>query len=143
MDNEQSNDEDSESDFSISMSDNDNEEFDSDTSEEYEGVTSGDDEGGCCHWSKEQDSMFQYEIIPDEYIPGNGHLQELLGDDTEPHNILGKIMDDTFILSCTEATNEHGANDPNFENKTGEIRTDEKDIYFVRGFSAIRWHIRL
>ena len=55
MDNEQSGDEDSESDFPISMSDSDNEEFDSDTSEEYdpEGVTSGDDVGGCCHWSKE------------------------------------------------------------------------------------------
>ena len=77
-------------------------------SEEYdpEGITSGDDEGGCCHWSKEQDSMSQYEIIPDEYILGNGPLQELLGDDTEPHNILEKIMDDTFILSCIEATNE-------------------------------------
>ena len=139
MDNEQSSDEDSESDFSISMSDSDNEEFDSDTSEEYdsEGVTSGDDEGGCCHWSKEQDSMSQCEIIPDKYIPGNGHLQELLGDDTEPHNILEKIMDDMFILSCIEATNEHGANDPNFENKTGEITTDEKGIYFVRGFFAI------
>ena len=51
MDNEQSSDEDSESDFSISMSDSDSEEFESDTSEEYdlEGVTSGDDEGGCCH----------------------------------------------------------------------------------------------
>ena len=77
MDNEQSSDEDSESDFSISMSDSDNEEFDSDTSEKYdpEGITSGDDEGGCCHWSKQQDSMPQYdEIIPNEYIPGNGHL---------------------------------------------------------------------
>ena len=29
------------------------------TSEEYdpEGVTSGDDEGGCCHWSTEQDDV--------------------------------------------------------------------------------------
>ena len=103
-----------ESDFPISMSDSDNEEFDSDTSEEYdpEGVTSGDDVGGCCHWSKEQDNMSQYEIIPDEYIPGSGHLLELLDDDTKPH-VLEKIMDDTFILSCIEATNEHGANDPN------------------------------
>ena len=50
--------------------------------------------------------MSQYEINPDEYILGNGPLQELLGDDTEPHNILEKIMDDTFILSCIEATNE-------------------------------------
>ena len=136
MDNEQSSDEDSESDFSISMSDSDNEEFDSDKSEEYdpEGVTSGDDGGGCCHWLKEQDNMSQYEIIPDEYIPGNDHLLELLDDDTKPHDVLEKIMDDTFILSCIEATNEHGANDPNFVNETGEITTDEKGIYFVRGF---------
>ena len=67
----------------------------------------------------------------------------ILGDDTEPHNILEKIVDDTFILSCTEATNEHGANDPNFENKTGEITTDVKGIYFVRDLFPIRWHIRL
>ena len=139
MDSEQSSDEDSESNFSISMSDSDNEEFDSGTSEEYdpEGVTSGDDEGGCCHWSKEQDNMSQYEIIPDEYILSNGHLQELLGDDTEPHNILEKIMDDTFILSCIEATNEHRASDPNFVNQAGEITTDDSDLF------AIRWHIRL
>ena len=51
MDNEQLGDEDSESDFPISMSDSNNEEFDSDMSEDYdpEGVTSGDDVGGCCH----------------------------------------------------------------------------------------------
>ena len=112
---------DSESDFSISMSDSDNEEFDSDTSEEYnpEGATSGNDEGGCCHWSKEQDNMSQYEITPDEYIPGNGHLLKLLDDDNKSHDVLGKIMDDTFILSCIEATNEHVANDPNFVNKIG------------------------
>ena len=40
-------------------------------------------------------------------------------------------MHDTFILSYMEATNEHGAKDPNFVNKTGEIKTDEKGIYFV------------
>ena len=133
MDNEQSSDEDSESDFSISMSDSDNEEFDSDTSEEYdpERVTSGKDEGGRCHWSKEQDSMSQYENIPD---PGNGHLLELLGDDNKPHDILEKIMDATFILSCIERTNEHGANDPNFVNKTGEITTDEKGIILCVAF---------
>ena len=136
MDNEQLGDEDSESDFPISMSDSDNEGFDSDTSEECdpEGVTSGDDVGGRCHWSKEQDNMSQYEIIPDEYIPGSGHLLELLDDDTKPHDVLEKIMDDTFILSCIEATNEHGANDPNFVNKIREIAADEKGIYFVRGF---------
>ena len=108
MDNEQSSDEDSESYISISMSDSDNEEFASDTSEEYdpEGVTSGDDEGGCCHLSKEQDKMSQYKIIPDEYIPGNGHLLELVDDDTKPHDVLEKITDATFILSCIEATNE-------------------------------------
>ena len=129
MDNEQSGDEDSES-------DSENEEFDSDTSEEYdpEGVTSGDDVGGCCHWSKKQDNMSQYEIIPDEYIPGSGHLLELLDDDTKPHDVLEKIMDDTFILSCIEATNEHGANDPNFVNTIGEIAADEKGIYFVHAF---------
>ena len=113
MDSEQSSDDDSESDFSIAMSDIDNKEFDLDTSEKFDpgGVTSGDDEGGCCHWSKEQDNMSQYEIIPDKYIPGNGHLLELLDNDTKPHDVLEKIMDDTFILSCIETTNEHGAND--------------------------------
>ena len=141
MDNEQSSDEDSKK---WSMSDSDNEEFDSDTSEEYdpERVTSGDDEGGC-HWSKEQDNISQYEIILDEYIPGNGHLLELLDDDTKPRDVFEKIIDDTFILSCIEATNEHWANDPNFVNKIGEITTNEKGIYFVHGFFAIRWHIKL
>ena len=67
----------------------------------------------------------------------------LLDDDTKPHDVLEKIMDDTFILSCIEATNEHGANDPNFVNTIGEIAADEKGIYFVRGFFAIKWHIRL
>ena len=127
------------------MSDSDNEEFDSDMSEEYdpEGVTSGDDVGGCCYWSKEQDNMSQYEIILDEYIPSSGHLLELLDDDTKLHDVLEKIMDDTFILSCIEATNEHRANNPNFVNTIGEIAADEKGIYFVCGFFAIKWHIRL
>ena len=49
----------------------------------------------------------------------------------------------TRLLSCIEATNEHGANDPNFVNTIGEIAADEKGIYFVRGFFAIKWHIRL
>ena len=87
--------------------------------------------------------MSQYEIIPDEYIPGSGHLLELLDDDTKPHDVLETIMDDTFILSCIEATSEHGANDPNFVNTIGEITADEKGIYFVRGFFAIKWHIKL
>ena len=77
--------------------------------------------------------MSQYEIIPDEDIPGSGHLLELLDDDTKPHDVLEKITDDTFILSCIEATNEHGANDPDFVNTIGEIEADEKGIYFVRG----------
>ena len=79
--------------------------------------------------------MSQYENIPD---PGDCHLLELLGDDTKPHDILEKIMDAMFILSCIETTNEQGENDPNFVNKTGEITTDEKGIYFVRGIFAIR-----
>ena len=57
--------------------------------------------------------------------------------------IVEKIMDDDFIKQCIEATNEHGSSDPKFIEKIGEIPCNEKGISFVRGFIAIKWHLRL
>ena len=60
-------------------------------------------------------------FLTNTYIPGSSHLLELLDDDTKPHDVLEKIKDDTFILSCIEAINEHGTNDPNLVKTIGEI----------------------
>lgn len=132
MDFDRSGDEESEDDdFCCSDFDEDEIELDSDDSSlEYdpEGVASDDDENGCCHWSRKKGHEFEDEIIPDANIAENGCLLAPFDDDVKPHDVVEKIMDDTFILQCIDATNEHGAHDPNFVDKIGEIARDEKGI---------------
>lgn len=134
-----------ESDNFSSDSDSDFNDFESDASSEYDpdGVLSDDDADGCCHWSTLKSDAFDEEIEPYEGIPECGTSCLVFDPDTAPNEIIEKIMDNTFILDCIAATNEHGAHDPKFVEKIGELSRDEKGICFVRGFIAIKWHLRL
>ena len=62
---------------------------------------------------------------------------------TRPHEIVENIMDDGFVIMCIESTNEHGLADLSFREKIGEISRDEAGIKFMRGFFAVKWHLRL
>ena len=141
-----SDEENEEDDFYSSDFDDDKIELDSDDSSfEYdpEGVPNDDDENGCHHWSRKKGHESQGEIVPDDNIPDNGCLLAPFDDDFKPHDVVEKMMDDTFILQCIDASNEHGAHAPNFVDKIGEITQDEKGISFIYGFFAIKWHLRL
>ncbi len=107
-----------------------------------DGVDSDDDANGCCHWSKTEDGR-QEALLPDENIPEYGKPSCDLEDGTKPHMIIEKIMDDAFIHMCIDSTNEHGSSDPNFIANIGRIPSDDKGICFLRGFIAIKWHLRL
>ncbi len=61
----------------------------------------------------------------------------------KPHDIIEQIMDDEFIINCIDATNEHGEADETYVTKIGAISRDEKGISFVRGFLAIKLHLKL
>lgn len=108
-----------------------------------EGIESDDDDRGCCHWSRTADIEFQDTIEPLDEIPEYGKPAVAFPDDAKPHNVVESIMDDQFIIMCIESTNEHGANDPKYMQKIGVISTDEKGIDFIRGFFAVRWHLKM
>ena len=119
--------------------------FENDASSEYDpdGVLSDDDADGCCHWSTTKSDEFKEEIEPYDGIPECSRPSSAFEPDTKPNEIVEKIMDDSFILDCIAATNEHGANDPQFDVNIGELPKDEKGIWFVKGFIAMKWHLRL
>ena len=52
-------------------------------------------------------------------------------------------MDDPFIILCIESTSEHGSNDHEFIQKIGVIGTDEQGINLIRGFFAVKWHLKM
>eukprot|EP00794_Sanderia_malayensis_P001103 gene1103-biopygen337 len=116
-----------------------------DDSEVYDphGIESDDDQPGCCHWSTESEADFEGSIAPSERIPEYGRPAVIFDAGTKPHEIVEGVMDDEFIMTCIGSTNEHGAEDPSFVEKIGEISRDEAEIRFVRGFFAIKWHLRL
>ena len=72
-----------------------------------------------------------------------GHVTVPFDADTKPNTIVEHIIDDEFILKCIDATNEHGESDQKFDQNIGNIPRDEKGIWFVRGFFAIKWHLKL
>ncbi len=136
------------SDIFSAASDSDEEfdyETDSSNIEDYDpdGVESDDDKDACCHWSTQKSVDFQHPIEPSDGIPECGQPCFQFDRETKPNDIIEELLDDTFILNCINATNEHGHNDPNFIEKIGEIPGDEKGIWFMRGFIAVKWHLRL
>ena len=145
---DESSDEEEASDISSSTEDESEYEtdFEADESEpsyDPEGIQSDDDDGGCCHWSEEPSFNVQNIIAPDEGLEEYGTPLTLFPNETKPHEIIEVIMDEEFILNAIDATNEHGSTDPLFLEKIGQIPHDEKGIYFVRGYFAIKWHLRL
>eukprot|EP00795_Rhopilema_esculentum_P004046 gene4046-20219_t len=107
-----------------------------------EGIESDDDERGCCHWSSHNQNSSNT-IERDESVPEFGLPQIHFEENTKPHVIVEMIMDNTFIETCIDATNEHGLSDQKYAKKIGEIPKNEKGVHFLRGFFAIKWHLRL
>ena len=106
-----------------------------------EGIDSDDDERGCCHWFSHNQNASNT-IERDECVPEFGMPQIHFEDNTKPHVVVEMIMDNTFIETCIDATNEHGLSDPKYAEKIGEIQKSEKGVHFLRGFFAIKWHLR-
>ena len=119
--------------------------YDSDSSNFYdpEGISSDDHADGCCHWSKTRnDNPGDFNMI-NQNIPEYGHVTVPFDEDTKPNDTTEHIMDDELILKWIDATNEHGGNDQNFVEKIGNIPWDEKGIWFVRCYFAIKWHLKM
>ena len=108
-----------------------------------DGIDSDDDGQGCCHWSTEPGLDTQDTLKPDESLNEYGTPETVFEDETKPHEIIERIMDDEFIKICIDATNEHGASDQRYLDMIHEIGKDEKGISFMRGFFAIKWHLRI
>lgn len=108
-----------------------------------EGVESDDDKQNCCHWSTKKDDESETDHFENENMVDFGCPALNFDDDTKPNDIVERIIDERFMLMCIDATNEHGQSDPKYLEKIGEIPLEEKGIWFVRGFLAVKWHLRL
>ena len=120
--------------------------YDSNSSDSHdpEGISSDDDVDGCCHWSRKKQSNPDDDFnMINQNISEYGYVTVPFDADTKPNNIVEHIVDDEFILKCIDATNEHGESDQKFYQNIGNIPRDEKRIWFVRGFFAIKWHLKL
>ena len=136
-----SEDEESGSDIFSSDEDISDKVYDSNSSDSYdpEGISSDDDVDGCCHWSRKKQSNPDDDFnMINQNISEYGHVTVPFDADTKPNNIVEHIMDDEFILKCIDATNEHGESDQKFYQNIGNIPSDEKGTWFVRGFFAIK-----
>ena len=134
------------SDIFTSDEDTSDVDYDSDSSNCYnpEGISSDDDVDGCCHWSTTKSNNLDDDLnMINQNIPQYGHVTIPFDAGTKPHDVIEHIMDDEFILKCIDATNEHGKNDQKFCENVGKIPSNEKGIWFVRGFFAIKWHLKL
>eukprot|EP00794_Sanderia_malayensis_P000684 gene684-biopygen1109 len=140
--------EDDESEGDIFSSDEDasDDEYNSDSSDGYDppGVVSDDDTDGCCYLSTtKNDHLDDTSSFVNQNIPDYGHVTVPFDEDTKPRDIVEAVMDEEFILNCIGATNEHREHDHNFVEKIGSIPRKEKGIWFVRGFLAIKWHMKM
>ena len=106
------------------------------------GAESDDDKDGCCHWSSFRCTP-PNEIIADESLDDFGSCSVNFNEDSKPHDIVERILDNTFIDRCIDATNSHGMNDQNYTSRVGLLTKDDKGRSFIRGFLAIKWHLAL
>ena len=66
-------------------------------------------------------------LKPEEYLNEYGTPETVFKDETKPHEIIERIMNDEFIKICIDATNEQGASDQRFLDIIHEIGKDEKE----------------
>ena len=106
-------------------------------------MESDDDEGGCCHWSKENHSDLNTNIQVHSASPEYGKPSVELEVNSRPHDLVELAVDDNFIDISIEATNEHAANDRSFQKYTGNLEKNDKSRALIRRFLAIKWHLGL
>ena len=100
--------------------------------EEYDprGAESDDDANECCHWSTSKEVPAD-QIQLEAGIPVYGGCLSEFDEDFKPHNVVQLMIDKKFLDGCIDATNAHGANDPNFLSKVGilEKKRKREDIH--------------
>eukprot|EP00794_Sanderia_malayensis_P005758 gene5758-biopygen4674 len=141
-----SEDDESEGDIFSSDEDASDDEYNSGSSDGYDppGVVSDDDTDGYCYWSTtKNDHLDDTSSFVNQNIPDYGHVTVPFDEYTKPSGIAEAVMDEEFILNRIGATNEHREHDHNFVEKIGSIPRNEKGIWFVRGFFAIKWHMKM
>ena len=84
-----------------------------------------DNEGGCCHWSKHVQAIFN-DIEQDERIVEYRMSKLNFEDGTKPHSIIKTIMEDAFIEACIDATNEHVHLIQNMRKRLGRFQKMKK-----------------
>ena len=85
-----------------------------------------DDDGGCCHhWSKHFQAIFN-DIEQDERIVECKLSKLNFEDGTKPRSIMKMIMDDAFIETCIDATNEHVYLIQNMRQRLGRFQKMKK-----------------
>ena len=76
-------------------------------------------------------------------IPVYGGCFSEFDEDFKRHNVVELMIDEKFLDGCIDATNAHGANDPNFLSKVGILEKNEKGRSFIKDYLAIKWHFSL
>ena len=118
--------------------------FEEEDEEEYgpRGAESDDDANECCHWSTSKEVPADQTQL-EAGIPVYGGCLSEFDEDFKPHNVVELMIDEKFLDGCIDATNAHGASDPNFLSKVGILEKNEKGMSFIKGYLAIKWHFGL
>ena len=101
--------------------------FEEEDEEEHDphGAESDDDANECCHWSTSKEVPAD-QIQLEAGIPVYGGCLSEFDEDFKPHNVVELMIDEKFLDGCIDATNAHGANDPNFLPKVGNLKKKMK-----------------
>ena len=81
--------------------------------------------------------------FPVGYHPDGVESDDDEGSCANPHKLVELVIDDSFLDLCTEATNEHAAEDAPFIKEIGIIKKSEKGRAFMKGLLAVKWHLSL
>ena len=76
--------------------------------------------------------------------PEQGKPSQRFPDNYKPHDLVEAVLDNAYLDMCITATNEHAAEDAEFQKRIGRIETNEMGRRaFLKGCFAIDWHLSL
>ncbi len=105
-------------------------ENDIDSDREIDEIGSDDDQANCCHWSIRKDVQNKEEDFGKENLSEFCFPTVPFDDGTKRNDMVERIMDETFIRKCIDATKEHGNNDDNYLEKN-QRDTTRRERYLV------------
>ena len=89
-------------------------------------MESDDDEGQCCHWSKENHSELNTNIQVHSTSPEYSEPLVELEVNSWTHDFVELVVDDNFIDISIEANNEHATDDKSFQKYIRKLEKNDK-----------------